>query len=397
MRILVLENEPSSRRGGQELSLLDVCRGLAGRGHAIDLLYTVEGDLLAEYRQFCSRIDRVTAYAVDRSQTLSSAVRLALDLLRPGVPWPDVVYANQYLDSLFGRLLAWRFRRPFVCHLRLPPPDLFCGQYRWGMAGAARLIAISNRTREDYVARGFHRDRIDVVYNGIAPDRWQSASIGRAEARAQLGLPPDAFVVAFAGRLHPLKGIEVAVDALALLPNAHLVVAGRELPDGGGGSYRAELEQRAASRGVGARCRFTGAMREIALLFRAADATVLPSVAPEAFGRTIIESMACGTPVVASRIGGIPEVLTGEFAAHLVPPSDHRALAGRLAALAGWGARDPGLAARCQAHVARHFDIGRTIDGVEASLQRTVLEWRAGTRPHAAGEILRTEKPCASA
>ena len=63
MRVLVLENEPSSRRGGQELSLLDVCRGLAARGHAIELLYTIDGDLLDEYRGFCRRVDRVTAYA----------------------------------------------------------------------------------------------------------------------------------------------------------------------------------------------------------------------------------------------------------------------------------------------------------------------------------------------
>ena len=129
-----------------------------------------------------------------------------------------MIYANQYLDSLFGRLLAWRFQRPFVCHLRLPPPDVFCAQYRWGMAGPVRLIAISNQTREDYVARGFRRDRIDVVYNGIAVDAWQP-HLTRSEVRSRLDLDAKAFLAVYAGRLHPSKGVEVLIDALPLLPS----------------------------------------------------------------------------------------------------------------------------------------------------------------------------------
>jgi glycosyltransferase involved in cell wall biosynthesis len=124
---------------------------------------------------------------------------------------------------------------------------------------------------------------------------------------------------------------------------------------------------------------------------------VLPSTSSEAFGRTIIESMACGTPVVGSRIGGIPEILTGEFGQFLFPAGDHRALANRVNALAGWVHRDPDLADRCRAHVHQHFDVVRTIDGTETSLERTVAEWRGGARPQAADDILRTPRPCASA
>ncbi len=155
MRVLVLENEPSSLRGGQELSLLDVCRGLAARGHEIELLYTTEGNLLPQYREFCRRVDRVTSYIIDRARPVRSLAHLAADLLQLGRSAPDVIYANQYLDSLFGRLLAQRFHRPFVCHLRLAPPEAFCGQYKWGMGGPVRLIATSNQTRDDYVAYAF--------------------------------------------------------------------------------------------------------------------------------------------------------------------------------------------------------------------------------------------------
>jgi glycosyltransferase involved in cell wall biosynthesis len=397
MRILVLENEPSARRGGQELSLLDVCRGLAARGHEIELLYTADGDLLGEYRRFCRRVDRVTAYAVDRTRTVRAAARLAADVVQLGRPAPDVIYANQYLDSLFGRLLAWRFHRPFVCHLRLAPPDVFCAQYRWGMAGPARLITISQCTRDEYVARGFRRDRIDVVYNGIASDEWRPR-LARPELRSRLGIDPMAFLVLFVGRLHPLKGVEVMIDALRLLPpHAQFVIAGREMFDGRKEPYEPQLKAQAAALGLTARCHFIGHCPQIADLYHAADVTVLPSVASEAFGRSVIESMACGTPVVASRVGGIPEILTGDFGRYLFPVRDHRALADRLASLIGWRERDPGLADRCRAHVALNFDIVNTVSAIEASLERTVAEWRAGGRLPPAGHIVRYGKPCASA
>jgi glycosyltransferase involved in cell wall biosynthesis len=395
MRILVLENEPSSRRGGQELSLLDVCRGLAARGHEIELLYTVDGDLLAQYRSFSRRVDRVSAYAIDRARTIGSAADMIGDLVQAGRPAPDVIYANQYLDSFFGRLIAWRFRRPFVCHVRLTPPDVFCGQYAWGMAGPSRLIAISAQTRADYVERGFRADRIDVVHNGIAAREWQRR-IPRRETLARLGVDAEALLVVFAGRLHPSKGIEVLIDAVARLPgDVHLLLAGREINDGRRQPYEPVLRKAAAA--LGRRCHFVGHYPDMAELFHAADVTVLPSVVSEAFGRIVIESMACGTPVVASRVGGIPEILTGEFERYLCPPGDAHALAECLSSLRGWRDHDPDLGARCRAHVERRFDIEQTVGGVEASLARTIAEWRAGALLPAAGSIVRSQEPCASA
>ena len=389
MRLLVLENEPSSRRGGQEKSLLDVCRGLAARGHRIELLHTADGDLLDEYRAFCARIDRVGAYAVDRTRTAPAILRMVRDGLLPGREAPDAVYANQYLDSVFARLLSWRFRRPFVCHMRLPPPDSFCGQYRWGMGGAARLIAISKQTREDYVARGFSPDRIDVVYNGIDAASWRP-SLDRTIGRERWGIRAEGLLAVYAGRLYRGKGIEVLIDAFATLPESwQLAIAGREHEDGSGGGFEAELRARARERGVTDRCHLVGHVGDVAGLFGAADVAVLPSVMSESFGRVIIEAMACATPVIASRIGGIPEVLTGEFDDHLFDPGDAAALAARLRTLGEWRRRDPGLGLRCRAHVEQRFDLRRTVEGVEAALQRAVDDWSADASWRAAVGAIR--------
>lgn len=382
MRMLVLENEPSTGRGGQELSLFDVSSRLAARGHEIDLLYTAEGDLLDEYRSFCARVERVGAYSIDRSRPVRATVRFLLDALRSR-PVPDVVYANQYLDSAFARLVAWRLGRPFVCQLRLPPPDHFCSQYRWGMSGAIQLIAISYQTRLDYAACGFRAERIDVVHNGIDVARW-CPTLSRADARRELDIDPHAFLAVYAGRLHPDKGLDTLIDALALLPETSVVAIAGQQRDRLGRDYEAELRDRADARGVTARCRFIGHTRTVATLYRAADVTVLPSLCAEAFGRVVIESMACGTPVVASRIGGIPEILTGEFEQCLFPPGDATALAAHLLAVREWRAADPALDGRCRRHVETHFDVATTTSQIEAALTNVVREWRVGAAVPAA-------------
>src|SRR4029079_7757220 len=147
MRILALENELTSKRGGQEISLLDVCRGLAARGHRVTLAYVTPGDLEDEYRAFCSQMIRVRTYSVDRSRLIGSIGEFVDTLRSIRGERPDVVYANQYLDSLFAGVACRVYRAPFVCHLRLPPPDVMCTQFRIGMSQVDRLIAISEQTK----------------------------------------------------------------------------------------------------------------------------------------------------------------------------------------------------------------------------------------------------------
>jgi glycosyltransferase involved in cell wall biosynthesis len=95
---------------------------------------------------------------------------------------------------------------------------------------------------------------------------------------------------------------------------------------------------------------------------------VVPSLWAEPFGRVIVEAFATGRPVLASRIGGIPEILTGEFERFLVEPGDAALLASGLESLVGWQQREPGLADRCRTHVQDHFSLDRAVDGVERSL-----------------------------
>jgi glycosyltransferase involved in cell wall biosynthesis len=109
----------------------------------------------------------------------------------------------------------------------------------------------------------------------------------------------------------------------------------------------------------------------------AADVVVVPSVWDEPFGRVVIEAMATGCPVVASAVGGIPEILTGRFSSMLFPRGDARNLADRIETLAGWRTLDPSLAAACVRHVAERFSLRRSVDLIEETLA-DVVDLRGG-------------------
>ena len=104
----------------------------------------------------------------------------------------------------------------------------------------------------------------------------------------------------------------------------------------------------------------------------AADVVVLPAQWQEAFGRVVIEGMSSGRPVIGTTVGGIPEILTGEFARFLTAPSDVEQLADRLSALRGWRDTDAGLGLRAREHVQQNFSLEQTVDGVERILQDAV-------------------------
>ncbi|MBD0337409.1 MAG: glycosyltransferase family 4 protein, partial [Cyanobacteria bacterium Co-bin13] len=300
MHIVVLENEPSTQRGGQELSLLDVCRGLAQRGHRLTLLYRSPGDLLAEYETFCHSVMQLRQYRIEMRQPLTSTWQLISDLRQVAVEPPGLIYSNQYHDSFAGLVLSRLKGVPFVCHLRLPPPPALGWQWSLGMKSARRLIAVSQQTKEEWVSRGFAPDRIDVVYNGIDPERFAPIK-NAAGMRSHLNLPPDKPLVCYVGRLDPTKGLETLLKAIQLTDGTvHLAIAGKpRRPD-----YLNALKKQVKELGLEQQVTFLGHVSQPQQVYGASDLMVLPSQWPEPFGRSLIEAMTCGIPAIGSRIGG---------------------------------------------------------------------------------------------
>ena len=152
---------------------------------------------------------------------------------------------------------------------------------------------------------------------GVDADRFRPRD--RAECRRALGIEPDRPVLLWVGRLEKLQGVDILIDALAQLEEADallLAVGG----DGGAGELRAELEARARRRASPRNVRFTGAVahEELPAWYAAADVCVAPSYY-ESFGLVAVEAMACGTPVVASRVGGLVSTVTDGVNGYLIP------------------------------------------------------------------------------
>ncbi|MEC4813843.1 MAG: glycosyltransferase family 4 protein [Scytonema sp. PMC 1069.18] len=386
MHIIVLELEPTSFRGGQEVVLFDICRGLAQRGHTLSLIYTKEGNLLEQYQQFCQDVVKANQFTIYPPQYNLHFVGDIWNINRKIPITPNsIVLCNQYTDTFFGRTLAASKSIPLVCYLHLPPREKLTEvkgvkhfirevyirwQWNTGLQDVKQFIAVSNQTKQDWVQEGYQEDIIDVVYNGIDLQVYQPTKDFPLK-RKEWNISENTKVISYVGRLDKEKGLETLIKAFALLQkngaDAKLLIAGKSLFNGE--NYRKLLEQLSIDLGIKDCVEFLGHVTQTTSLYQVSDITVLPSIWSEPFGRVIVEAMACGTPAVASRIGGIQEILTGEFRDGLVEPGNEQDLANVLHRMMYWRDKDSQLGERCRQHIASNFSLDKMVDGVEKVLE----------------------------
>ena len=188
--------------------------------------------------------------------------------------------------------------------------------FRYHLRNPHRIIAVSRASRE-FIKR-FTNVPVEVVHNGVNVGFFD-IELSREEAKERLGLGER--VVLYVGRLEPRKGVSTLINAMKHVDGT-LLVAGQ-------GSMFPLLRERAKLLGVSNRVRFLGTVdySNLPLLYRASDVFVLPSLS-EAFGIVLLEAMASGTPVIGTRVGGIPEIIDG--CGLLVPPGNARELANAI-------------------------------------------------------------------
>jgi len=370
MNIIAFASYLSSKRGGLEHSLFDVCQALAERGHKITLVYEEEGDQLEKYQQFCDELIKVTSYRFN--------ARFLNDISRIARLQSNIIYSNQYNNFFFGRILSQLSGIPLVCHLRLhastEDSSLKRIKQSLTLSGISHYIAISEAVKTDWCDRlNIPRDKVSVVFNGIEPGRFAIPD-DISDLRRAWGLSPEERVISYVGRLESEKGIETLIRAFALLRQsslpAKLLIAGKSLFSGE--DYASHLERLADSLGIIDDVKFLGHISNTQSLYQISDVNVLPSLWLEAFGRVIIEAMACGTPAIGSHSGGIPEILTGGFSDWLFTPGDELDLYTKLKTVIHWREADPTLPQRCRQHVVTNFSLDQTINGIEAVLQQAL-------------------------
>ena len=259
---------------------------------------------------------------------------------------PAIVHTHTSKAGFIGRLAAVIARVPAVIHQ--PHGHIFYGYYsprrtavftaleRMAARWTDRIITLTDRGAAEHLARDIGRaEQYVTVPSGVPTAELRATAPPRGEARARLGLDPDAFVVVGLGRLVPIKGFDLLVRALPAVaeqvPSARVLLVGD-------GAERQRLEAVAASLDVTRQLRLAGETLDVAAYLAAADVVAVPS-RNEGMGRVIVEAMALGLPVVATAVGGIPDVVTDGECGRLIAPEDVDALSAALIELG----RDPAL------------------------------------------------------
>jgi glycosyltransferase involved in cell wall biosynthesis len=349
---LVLSLSP----GGTERLVIEIVRALAQRIESVVCCLDEPGAWAAELTAM-----GVPVIALGRTPGFhpSLAVRLAHVIKEHDI---DVVHCHHYSPYVYGLLAS--VMRP---HVKL----VFTEHGRLSDAAPSRkrrlvnpllsrwpgkVCAVSADLRNHMVAEGFPSRRVGVTYNGIDPGQRPNPG-QRESARAALGLPNDAFIVGTVGRLDPVKNLPSLLQTHAFLVTSHpqvrTVIVGE-------GSERQALERQAADLGITRSITFAGYRADVRFLMAAFD-VYLNCSTYEGVSLTILEAMASALPVIATRVGGNPEVVIDQETGLLVREQP-RLLADAIGSLIHDERRRHAMGDAGRFRVKRHFSLARMVE-----------------------------------
>ena len=368
----VLQIIPELEAGGAERTTVDIAAALAAAG-ARPLVATAGGRLVGELQAKGGVWLPFPAGSKNPLAMALNVMRLMSLCRREGV---QLLHARSRAPAWVALGAARRLRLPFVTTYH----GSYSGRtgvkvlYNSVMARGDVVIANSHYTAD--LIRSLHAEqagaRIEVIHRGtdLAAFSPLAVGAGRVEAlRRAWGVKPHERVVLLAARLTAWKGQRVLIEAASRMRDAGIgdfavVLAGDAQ---GRAAYERELDGLVAARGLEGIVRRVGHCTDMPAAFRAASVVAVPSVEPEAFGRSAVEAQALGTPVVVSDLGAVPEtvlsppaVAAGQRTGWRVPAGDPQALADALAEALTLGASArEALARRSRAHVAAQFSLER--------------------------------------
>lgn len=337
-------------RGGSAENTLRSALGLAARGYRVTVL-TGPGDdrpsgLLPDVRAagIAVRVLAALRPEIRPDRDVAAWARLVWELRRER---PAIVHTHESKAGFLGRWAARSAGCPSLVHTphghvfygHFPPARtaLFTMLERITARVTTRLVALTPREIEEHLARGVgRREQWVAIHSGVALEAFRAAVPDPEGLRRDLGTPPGALLVGSVGRLARIKRYQDLILALAHLGRPEVVCLLI-----GDGPEAAALAAVARQAGVSERVRLLGWREDIPRILAALRVFVLPS-ANEGMGRVLVEAMAAGVPVVATRVGGIPSVVADGECGLLVEPGDVAGLAGAIGKLLA----DPSLARR---------------------------------------------------
>jgi len=349
LRIAHIDTERTWRGGEQQV--FSLVEGLAARGHQ-NLLIVRRGSALAERAEKLApqmpvyplgEWDLITAHFVNR--------RLRKDKI-------DVVHSHTSHGAALAAIATLGTRIPVVTTRRVDFPlakNIFS---RWKYSRAKKIVAISEGVRAVLQQSGIPDQKISVVPSGVNFKRYRDI---KPLVKKALGIPDDAYLIGQVAALAPHKDQNNLLEAVAILrkslPNVRLLILGE-------GEMRRALENRIKELNLAGIAQLCG-FQDNALDFIPAFDVFCISSKEEGLGTSIIDAMALRIPVVATQVGGIPELVEPEITGYLVPPRDPQAMSDALKTCLLGGAKNQSIVAKA-AEKAKNYDILNTILRMEA-------------------------------
>ena len=290
----------------------------------------------------------------------------------------DLLYANSQKAMLVCALAGFLARKPVIWHLHdVLSVEHFSKHHLRIATGTAnrlvaKVIANSEATRIAFVAAGGRPHRVCVVYNGFDPEPFDAITESDVRRLSVESGFQNTKLVGIFGRLTHWKGQHVLVEAISSLPDVHAIIVGGALFQDDH-AYEERLRLLIQRLGVEDRVHFMGFRSDVPALMKMVDVVVHASIAPEPFGRVIVEGMLANRPVVASAAGGALEIIESGRTGILVPPSDSTALQIALHRLLASREYASGLASEGNTVARKAFSQARMIAGVR-SVVRSVHE-----------------------
>lgn len=247
---------------------------------------------------------------------------------------PQIVHTHTSKAGFLGRWAAWLCRIPIIVHT--PHGHVFWGYFgprrtrlfialeRWTARITTKLVMLTEREKADHLRLRIAPDeKFTVIHSGVDLSRFRHDPTRKAEIRSALEIPSESIVVATVGRLTAVKGQDTLIRAIAKClrqgGKVFLLILGE-------GELRNDMEALSAELGIAEAVHFLGWRSDVASVIDACDIFCLPSL-NEGMGKAIVEAMAMRKPVIASDVGGIPDLVIPGENGILVPPGDSNALA----------------------------------------------------------------------
>ena len=361
MRILHISS--ARELGGGERHLADLANALSARGHNVFAAVRPHSPLISELTVLPKQ--NVIELPLRSALDARNAGRLASLVKRQEI---EIVHAHMARDY---PLAAYAARRNPTARLIITRHVLFpiSRLHKFTLARVARVIAVSKAVGRQFLAANLVPvEKVTVVHNGIDVSRFQRTMTGfdRRQFCREWGVPEESVLVASVGAITPLKGhedfLKAAVHVVRQVPAAHFIIAGVDASVGQ--KTRAELEQSIQKLGLKGRITFIGRLDDITNLYNILTVFVSASHT-ESFGLAIVEAMAAGVAVVATKTEGALEIIENGQTGLLVPVADEHALAGSVVKLLNDRELREDLASFAQASVSSRFSLRRMVDETE--------------------------------